>query len=221
MGLPLWLTSELGNELCPNRDHPDKQRNRRQSRRFFHKHPQHRSTPAARTYEEHCSFFVLGVKRRPRVSLKKGPERNRLVNLRKMDREPGGLNAQSRRVWGSWLASPLYRPNDSDDAQNQYRDAYSQSDHPGRLKHDLVVGDVQRHGSNMRRESARFQPVRRPVKLTHYPSMGIGIRSVPGGVTESLSIKGRRQTEQEKHRPPGRRLSHPLPAIHKRSTIRQ
>ena len=32
------------------------------------------------TYEEHCSFFVLGVKRRWWVSLKNDPERNRLVN---------------------------------------------------------------------------------------------------------------------------------------------
>ena len=33
--------SELGNQLRPDRDHPDKQRNRRQRRGFFHKHPQH------------------------------------------------------------------------------------------------------------------------------------------------------------------------------------
>jgi hypothetical protein len=33
---------ELGNELGPDRHHPDKQRDRRQSRCFFHENPQHR-----------------------------------------------------------------------------------------------------------------------------------------------------------------------------------
>ena len=55
--------SKLRNHLRPDRNHRDKQRNRRQRRRFFHKYPQHRPTPYdMRTYEEHCSFFVLGVK---------------------------------------------------------------------------------------------------------------------------------------------------------------
>ena len=63
--------SKLRNNLRPDRDHRDKQRNRRQRRRFFHEHPQHRPTPYdMRTYEEHCSFFVLGVKGRQWVSLK-------------------------------------------------------------------------------------------------------------------------------------------------------
>ena len=58
--------SKLRNHLRPDRDHPDKQRNRRQRRRFFHKHPQHRPTPYdMRTYEEHCSFFVLGSQGAP------------------------------------------------------------------------------------------------------------------------------------------------------------
>lgn len=33
--------SELGNKLRPDRDHPDKQRDRRQRRRLFHENPQH------------------------------------------------------------------------------------------------------------------------------------------------------------------------------------
>ena len=33
--------SELRNKLRPNRDHPDEQRNRRQSRRFLDENPQH------------------------------------------------------------------------------------------------------------------------------------------------------------------------------------
>ena len=32
---------ELGDQLRPDRDHPDKQRNRRQRRRFFHEYPEH------------------------------------------------------------------------------------------------------------------------------------------------------------------------------------
>ena len=61
--------SKLRNHLRPDRNHRDKQRNRRQRRRFFHEQPQHEPDSDVRTYEEHCSFFVPGVKRvvqRPR-----------------------------------------------------------------------------------------------------------------------------------------------------------
>jgi len=60
VGSGFRTASKLRNHLRPDRNHRDKQRNRRQRRRFFHKHPQHRPTPYdMRTYEEHCSFFVL------------------------------------------------------------------------------------------------------------------------------------------------------------------
>jgi hypothetical protein len=36
---------ELGEQLRPDRDHPDKQHNRRQRRRFFHKQLQHVRLP--------------------------------------------------------------------------------------------------------------------------------------------------------------------------------
>src|ERR1700704_2045160 len=54
--------SELGNHLRPDRNHADKQGNRRQRRCFFHEQPQHEPDSDVRTYEEHCSFFVPGVK---------------------------------------------------------------------------------------------------------------------------------------------------------------
>src|SRR5215813_6704038 len=38
---PAGPTSELGEELRPYRDHPDEQRQRRQSRGFFHENLQH------------------------------------------------------------------------------------------------------------------------------------------------------------------------------------
>jgi hypothetical protein len=35
------MPSELGNQLRPDRDHPDEQRNRRQRRSLFHEYLQH------------------------------------------------------------------------------------------------------------------------------------------------------------------------------------
>src|SRR5205085_2844410 len=80
--------SKLRNHLRPDRNHRDKQRNRRQRRRFFHKHPQHRPTPYdMRTYEEHCSFFVLGVKGRWWRSLKNGPKEKAWLMWTRAERE--------------------------------------------------------------------------------------------------------------------------------------
>lgn len=85
--------SELRDDLRPDRDHSDEQRDRRQGGGFFDKQPQHGGSPdwpdlprgkpkSARqgTYEEHCSFFVLFVKMRQWASLKNASEINRLVN---------------------------------------------------------------------------------------------------------------------------------------------
>jgi hypothetical protein len=62
----------------------------------------------------------------------------------------------------SWLAPPLYNPNDGDDAQNEYRDERRQNNQPGRREHNFIVSDVQFHSLNMRSESLLFQPVRLP-----------------------------------------------------------
>lgn len=86
------VISELGNHLRPHRNHADKQGNRCQRRRLFHEQPQHEPDSDMRTYEEHCSFFVPGVKRGVWVSLKSDPERNRLVNV-------GSRRSRSRGVW--------------------------------------------------------------------------------------------------------------------------
>jgi hypothetical protein len=45
--VPIFRTmpSELDDELRPDRHHPDKQRNRSQSRCLFHENPQHRRLP--------------------------------------------------------------------------------------------------------------------------------------------------------------------------------
>ena len=53
------LISELGNELRPDRDHPDKQRDRRQRGCFLDENLQHARLLTSGTYEEHCSHFVL------------------------------------------------------------------------------------------------------------------------------------------------------------------
>ena len=39
--VPSMGTLELGEQLRPDRDHPDKHRDRRQRRRFFHENLQH------------------------------------------------------------------------------------------------------------------------------------------------------------------------------------
>lgn len=62
-----------------------------------------------------------------------------------------------RAFGGSWLAPPLYNPNDSGDAQDEYRDARRQNNQPGRRQHNLVVSDMQSHRPNMLPESALFQ----------------------------------------------------------------
>src|SRR5215470_13747868 len=57
--------SELGEQLRPDRDHPDEQRQRRQRSGLFHENLQHaplHESDRTRTYTEHCSFFVLEVK---------------------------------------------------------------------------------------------------------------------------------------------------------------
>src|SRR5882757_4415000 len=54
--------------------------------------------PDIGTYEEHCSFFVLGVKRRRWVSLKNDLERNRLVNRTRPWRVPAANERPDR--WG-------------------------------------------------------------------------------------------------------------------------
>jgi hypothetical protein len=48
-------------------------------------------------------------------------------------------------AWGSWRAPPLYYPDDSGDAQSEYRDAHRQNNQPGRRQHNLVVSDMQSH----------------------------------------------------------------------------
>ena len=55
--------SELGNQLRPDRDHPDKQRNRSQRRRLFHEHPQHRSTPATQEHMRNIVPFLFSESR--------------------------------------------------------------------------------------------------------------------------------------------------------------
>jgi hypothetical protein len=60
------------------------------------------------------------------------------------------------------LAPPLYNPNDSGDAQNEYRDARRHNSQPGRRQHKLIVSDMQVHSLNMRSETLLFQPVRPP-----------------------------------------------------------
>jgi len=84
--------SELGNHLRPDRNHADKQGNRCQRRRFFHEQPQHEPDSDLRTYEEHCSFFVPGVKGGVWLSLRSAPKRNRVVNV-------GSRRSRSRGVW--------------------------------------------------------------------------------------------------------------------------
>jgi hypothetical protein len=56
----------------------------------------------------------------------------------------------------------LYHPNDSDDAEDEYRDARRQNNQPGRRQHNLIVSDMQAHSPNMRPESRLFQLVRLP-----------------------------------------------------------
>jgi len=53
--------SKLRKQLRPDRDHPDEQRDRRQCRSLLHENSQHIRLLLKGTYEEHCSFFVLGV----------------------------------------------------------------------------------------------------------------------------------------------------------------
>jgi hypothetical protein len=49
--------SELNEKLRPDRDHPDKQRNRRQSRRLFHENPQHHEPPDPEHRENDVPFL--------------------------------------------------------------------------------------------------------------------------------------------------------------------
>src|SRR5262245_6420955 len=57
--------SELGEQLRPDCDHPDEQRQRREGCSLFHENLQHarlRELDWTRTYPEHCSIFVPAVK---------------------------------------------------------------------------------------------------------------------------------------------------------------
>jgi hypothetical protein len=57
-GRPLQITiSELGNQLRPDRDHPDEQRDRRQRRRFFHEYLQHSPPPVLEHIENIVPFL--------------------------------------------------------------------------------------------------------------------------------------------------------------------
>src|SRR5262249_20704519 len=57
--------SVLREQLRPDRDHSDEQRQRRQRCGLFHENLQHarlQEPDCTGTYVEHCSFFVLAVK---------------------------------------------------------------------------------------------------------------------------------------------------------------
>src|SRR5258708_30673448 len=79
--------SELGDQLRPDRDHSDKQRDRRQRRRFFHEYLQHRRL-LDWNIKRTLFFFCSLVKRWWWVSLKSNPEINHLVNGTRAEREP-------------------------------------------------------------------------------------------------------------------------------------
>ena len=52
--------SELGYQLRPDRDHPDKQRNRRQRRRFFRENLQHARLPMSEHNQNSVPFLFFG-----------------------------------------------------------------------------------------------------------------------------------------------------------------
>ena len=64
-------SSELGDQLGPDRDHPDEQRDRRQRRRFFHESLQHPRLPGLEHMENNVPFLFSGVKGRSWVCLRK------------------------------------------------------------------------------------------------------------------------------------------------------
>jgi hypothetical protein len=72
----LLKTSELGDQLRPDRDHPDKQHNRRQCRRFFYKSLQH----ARLLMCEHRGNIVLFLFFGQAGQFEKGTKRNPVVN---------------------------------------------------------------------------------------------------------------------------------------------
>jgi hypothetical protein len=60
----------------------------------------------------------------------------------------------------------MCNPNNSGDAQNEYRDARRQNNQPGRREHNLIVSDMQVHSLNMRPDSPVFHPFRLPHNQT-------------------------------------------------------
>ena len=68
--------SELGKQLRPDRDHPDKQHNRRQRRGFFHKHLQHVCLLMCEHTENIVPLLFFGQE----VAFEKWPPRECLVN---------------------------------------------------------------------------------------------------------------------------------------------
>ena len=81
---------------------------------------------------------------------------------RRADDQLGDLGEVPRAFWEPLLAPPLYNPNDSGEAENEYRDARHQNNQPGRRYRNLIVSDMQDHSPNMRSEFRLFQHVGLP-----------------------------------------------------------
>src|ERR1700761_3201637 len=85
-------SSKLAEQLGPDRDHPDEQRDRRQSRRLFHENPQHHCLLDLEHRENIVPFLFLGQV----AMLTVDPQASLLVNPAALIASPANKKPQPR-----------------------------------------------------------------------------------------------------------------------------